>query len=187
MFLVRFVCNFAVLFAAKKIESKSAFSTQKDYKMSTTELHGTNMSEDAQDQHEPEKSVPEELLMASLNPKKTSEQKPTSSEEDLAKEEEDQFDASSLPTKHTKARATEDTLQFIYNNSMSSSPSQSSGKFSVAPASSTGNHRNAATKRRPSGVPPPARELKPGDYLYQRNLNNNLDMAEVDEEENELP
>jgi len=111
--------------------------------------------------------------------------------EDLAKdgendEEIDGFDLSSAPTTHKKEHATQNTLEFVYHHSSSTSPSHNSGNFPVSPTGTipTGI-RPLATHRRPSGVPPPARELKPGDYLYQRNLNNKFELSEDPEEEEE--
>ena len=101
-------------------------------------------------------------------------------------EESDDFDLATTPTTHKKAHATQNTLEFVYHHSSSSSPSRNSGNFPVSPTGAVPTtFRPLASNRRPSGVPPPARELKPGDYLYQRNLNNKFELSEDPEEEEE--
>ena len=99
-------------------------------------------------------------------------------------EEVDNFDLSTAPTTHKKEHATQDTLEFVYHHSSSTSPSQNVSNFPVSPTGvAPPNLRPLVTHRRPSGVPPPPRELKPGDYLYQRNLNNKFELSEGPEEE----
>ena len=109
-------------------------------------------------------------------------------DEDEIEEEEDNFDVSLEPTIHHKKHATQETLDFIYHNSLSTSPSQPSGSYPLSPGH-TGttfpSKRSTGAKRRPSGVPPPPRELQPGDYLYQKNKSRNLEIIENDEEEEE--
>ena len=105
----------------------------------------------------------------------------------IEKEEEDQFDVLSPPVTHKKEHATQSTLEFVYHHSSSTSPSQVPANFPISPGIVPTNHRSMVTHRRPSGVPPPPRELKPGDYLYQRNLNNNFELSEeLEDEEDEI-
>ena len=101
---------------------------------------------------------------------------------------EDTVDSSLKPVTHKKEHATQDTLNFVYQNSLATSPSHVGGSF---PLFSGGNYTSLTvknlpgTQRRPSGVPPPVRELKPGDFLYQKTVGMKSDMFVEEEEEEE--
>lgn len=175
---------FVILISVNKLDKIPGPTQLQNTKMSAAELHGSTVSDTTLhvgDVSKVENNISNEQLNASSNTRPEKVEETSNSDEDVSKEEEDDFDVSNLPTKHTKSHATENTLQFIYHNSMSASPSQSAGNIPALPT--IGNNKNTVNKRRPSGVPPPPRELKPGDFLYQRNLSSKMEMAEEEEEE----
>ena len=179
---------------AVNAEVKEEFPSSDKAKMTTLEVNGTKQLKN--EAMISGKSIPE------IEPKLESKVETTDINantkdlkieivEDLAEDEEnneetDGFDLSAAPTTHKKEHATQNTLEFVYHHSSSTSPSHNSGNFPVSPTGTVPSGiRPLATHRRPSGVPPPARELKPGDYLYQRNLNNKFELSEDLEEEEE--
>ena len=114
------------------------------------------------------------------------------SDSELTTESEDKVDSSLKPPTH-KEHATQNTLNFVYKHGTATSPNHTGGTFPLF--SGGGGYQksglirsNNGSKRRPSGVPPPVRALKPDDFLYRRTMNSrrHSDMAEeVEEKENE--
>jgi len=108
-------------------------------------------------------------------------------------ENEDKVDFSLKPLTQ-KEHATQDTLNFVYKHGIAASPNNAGGGFPLFSGGGS-SYQNSAlirsnngSQRRPSGVPPPARALKPEDYLYKRTMNarRHSDMAEAaEEDENE--
>ena len=112
------------------------------------------------------------------------------SDSELTNEKEDVVEHSIKPVT-LKEHATQDTLNFVYKNSWGTSPSHAGGSFplfSGGTGFSITSGRSNGSQRRPSGIPPPARALKPGDFLYKKTLNTrrHSDMAEAQEEEEKL-
>ncbi|CAK8684579.1 uncharacterized protein LOC143456088 [Clavelina lepadiformis] len=105
-------------------------------------------------------------------------------------EEEDKVEMSLKPiVTQQKNHATQATLNFVYKNSLASSPAHTGGNFGGLATGGYGSpapSRYVGDKRRPSGVPPPTREFRPGDFIFQKNLNSRNrsgSMAEADEDE----
>ena len=115
------------------------------------------------------------------------------SDSELTTESEDKVDSALKPLTQ-KEHATQDTLNFVYKHGIAASPNHTGGSFPLFSGAASGYQNSAifrsnnGSQRRPSGVPPPARALKPEDYLYKRTMNarRHSDMAEAaEEDENE--
>lgn len=87
---------------------------------------------------------------------------------------EDVVDMNLKPATYKKDHPTQETLNFVYENSLNEAETNNGNGFSLS-SSGNGNFTSLSTNRyvdrRPSGIPPPARALKPGDFLYQKTMN----------------
>ena len=109
----------------------------------------------------------------------------TISDSETNNEIEDVVDSTLKPAVLMKKHPTQDTLNFVYKNSLDNSESNTGNGFlpsSNGTGSCTGLSMHKYVDRRPSGVPPPVRALKPGDFLYQKTMSlpNFPDLSQVD-------
>ncbi|XP_002128003.3 uncharacterized protein LOC100183828 [Ciona intestinalis] len=82
-----------------------------------------------------------------------------------------------------KKHATQETLEFVYKNSSSSSPNHTGGTFGLITAGTPNTSR--WTQRRASGVPPPPRALKDSDFLSKYASGSRRPSNMMEEEEGE--